>query len=76
MGKRENLDQWQARLDQRAEDFCLEAGLLKKQGNLSQLRGQATQFMAHIFESPEVESERTHENQRMKAAQDLAFFSD
>jgi len=46
----ENLARMQARFDQQADEFSIEGAALKQQGELSDLRRQATHFMQHTLE--------------------------
>jgi hypothetical protein len=74
LSDREELDQWQARVDQQAEDFRLQARLLKKQGNLSQLQRQATLFMAKMLDG--FGREPAGGERRSMPVEDLAFFAE
>jgi hypothetical protein len=74
LSNREELDRWQARVDQQAEDFRIQAGLLKKQGNLGQLQRQATLFMAQTFD--DFGREPAGGERRSAPVEDLAFFAE
>ena len=74
-GSREELDKWQARLDQRADDFCVQARLLKKQGNIHQLQRQATLFMAQSFQNLESEQQGGTDRPSV-SAEDLAYIAE
>jgi len=72
---REELDKWQARLDQRADDFCVQGRLLKKQGNANQLQRQATLFMAQNAHGFEAEP-RGGARRPTVPAEDLAYIAE
>lgn len=72
---REELDKWQTRLDQQAEEFAAQARMLKKQGNLAQVERQATQFMADALDVSEPVHSRSAAR-RAAPVQDLAYFAE
>jgi hypothetical protein len=74
LSNREELDKWQARVDQQAEDFRVQARLLKQQGNRDQLQRQATLFMAQTCGSSEAELDGG--DRRPAPVEDLAFFAE
>ncbi len=74
-GTREELDRWQASVDQQAEDFAVQGRLLKQQGNLTQLRRQATLFMAQVVEAS-VSRQEPKSVVPTAQAQDLAYFAE
>src|SRR5262249_22096138 len=70
---RNELDQWQARLDQQASAFRLQARLLRRQGNLGQLQREATSFMAQLLRGPEEDQDR---DRRRSRAEELAYIAE
>jgi hypothetical protein len=72
---REELDKWQTRLDQRAEDFCVQGRLLKKQGNNYQLQRQASLFMAQNVHGFEAEPQGAARRLTVPA-EDLAYIAE
>ena len=74
---RDDLDKWQARLDQQTEDFMVQARLLKRQGNQGQLQRQATLFMQQALGDSEAMSALDLERLRRPApAEDLAYIAE
>lgn len=71
---REELDQWQARLDLQADEFGERARSLRKQRNLTQVERQATLFMAEMYASAELD--RGSPTGARQAVQDLAYFAE
>jgi hypothetical protein len=70
---RDELDKWQGRLDQRVEDFRLQARVLKQQGKHSQLQRQATLFMAQALDDVDA---GTASESRLAPAESLAYFAE
>ena len=62
----------EAGLDQQAEDFIIQARMLKRQGNLGQLERQATLFMAKTLDGLEMDSAR----QAPAPVENLAYFAE